>query len=290
MNPTLKQYGLVPKALPKGHPTTHQVFGSIAPADLPPTLVLPDLVGPTDQGSSSFCYAYAVRQLASDQDGVVYDENFTISRVSEIAGEVLTEGASALDAMHSAVEFGLLKLADAPPGMIWEEKGAEFISDWKNWPMPLNELAAPAEKPSVLSVDGPYDDFDNIRSAMMKHKRHVALATQWFFEFNNPGSDGSIAYPDTTQPFSWHMYEAMHYDVINGVEKICIKPHEGAAYGQGGYAWLDRPTINMLVEHPLACALMFGDVPANVIQRLAIQHLSLEQIFEEIAARVEASL
>lgn len=286
MNTPLKKYGLIPKALPNRHPTTHQVFGSLIASDIPATVLLPDLVGPTDQKDTSICYSYAVRQLASDQDGIVYDENFTVAKVSETAGAVLTEGAPALDAMQSAVKFGLLEAKNAPAGMTWEEKGVDFISDWHNWPMPLDELAAPREKTSVLSVNGPHDAFDNIRSAIASHKRHVALATQWFMEFNDAAGDGSVQVPDARGPYSWHMYEAMDYDVIGGVEKIRVKPHEGKGYGQNGYAWFDRQTIDLLLSNPLANALMFGDVPTSVLQRLAVQHISLEEIFEELAARI----
>ncbi|MDE1944831.1 MAG: hypothetical protein KGI03_00965 [Patescibacteria group bacterium] len=292
MESNLKNYGLIPKALPKRHPTTHQVFGSIAVADLPATLDLPDIVGPTDQGATSFCTCYAARQLCSDQDGIVYDENWGVAMTSEIVGAPIVGGAPALDAMNAMIQKGPLALSDCPPGMTWQEKGPAFIADWRNWPQDLALKAAPHEKATVLSVDGPYDAFDNIRAFMAAHKRHTALATKWYYQFNTPHADGTIdPVPDYATPvFTWHMYEAMYPDVVNGVEVIWVKPHEGAGYGKGGYAAFDRATINRLVAEPMACSLAFGDVPTSIVQRLAVQHLSLEQIFEEIASRIESAL
>lgn len=292
----MKNYGLIPQKISRLHPTTHQVFGSLALQEIAP-LQLPDLVGPTDQGETSFCADYCARQLASDMDGIVYDENWNVVITGRVYGQSALNGAPALDALQAQVEYGGLSIIDAPADMTWEEKGPSFIADPMNWPMDeLYLKAATHEKASVLSVDGPHDAFDNIRSAIQMHKRHVGLATKWFSVFNDAQGDGFI--PPTLLPeihdpaalFAWHMYEAMDFDTINGVDIIRVKPHEGASYGKGGLSYFDRVTVNFLCSDPLANALMFGDVPINVIQRLQIQKQSLEDIFAELAARIENAL
>lgn len=297
MEPTpLKKYGLIPEAIPRNRPTTHQVFGSPALPDLPRSLMLPDPIGPVDQKDTSICFAYATRQLCSSQDGIAYDENWNVAAIGEQYGSSVAEGAPALVAMQAMVSRGPLRLSDAPTGMTWEEKGVDFIADIRNWDAADNLKAAPNEKTSVLAVDGPYDDFDNARAFMSAHNRPVALATKWYAAFNEPQSSGFI--PDALLasiktpgiPFTWHMYEAMGFDVIDGKDVMVVKPHEGAGYGKDGLAYFDRDTIDFLVEDPLACGLAFGDVPTSVVSRLMVQNLSLEEIFAELAARVEARI
>ena len=296
MNTTLKNYGLIPEKISRIHPTTHQVFGSVGRPEIAP-LQLPDIVGPTNQGETSFCFAYCLRQLCSDQDNILYDENWNVIAASKVYGQSTLNGAPALSAMESMVEYGALAEIDAPEGMTWETKTPAFIADPSNWP--LDELylkAARHEKPAVLSVDGPYDAFDNIRSAIQMHRRHVALATKWLPAFNMAQGDGFIpstllpSIKDPTTPFTWHMYEAMDFDTIGGVDVIRVKPHESASYGKGGYAYLDRDTINFLDSDPLANAFMFADVPISIVRRLQIQSQSVEDIFAELAARIEQAL
>lgn len=284
-----KPYGLIPEAIPDSHPTAHQVFGSPAVADLPDNCILPDIVGPTDQGMTSFCYAYCVRQLCSDQDGIVYDENWQVAAAGRVNGSSTVNGCSALVAMDSGVIWGPLAATDAPAGMTWENKGPAFIADYKNWPAGLALKAAKHEKVSVLNIDGPYDDFDNVRAQIYAKQRHIAFATKWYSVFNAAGPDGFV--PATILPnirlanaiFSWHMYEAMDYVTVNGTPYIRCKPHEGAAYGNAGLVLLDRATVNFLIEDPLACALMYGDVPVSLAQKLAAEAVVVEKEFERLA-------
>jgi hypothetical protein len=292
----LKNYGLIPqdyREILRKRATTHQVFGSIAPANLPTRLILPDIVGPTDQGTTSICFSYCTRQLLSDQLGIVFDENWALAKAGETNGQPVATGCQALTAMEAMVKFGPLALTLCPPGMTWEEKGVDFVANWKNWDPSLDLKAAPNEQGSVLPVDGPYDDFDNVRSFMQMHQRHVAFATKWYTEFNNPNPDGTVKDPGTLEPtsiYSMHMYEAMDFDVVGGQEVIRIKPHEGASYGVGGYAYLNRSQVNNIIEDPFAAALCFSDAPTNVLQRMQIQNLSLEEIFDELAARIKATI
>lgn len=286
-----KNKGLIPQALPRNHPTTHQVFGTMAPADLPATLMLPDIVGPVDQGDTSICYAYCTRQLCSTEDGVLYDENWNIEATSEQYGFSAENGAPALVAMQAMITYGPLLATDAPAGMTWQEKGVPFLAQPSNWPAGLHLKAAPHEQSSVLSVAGPYDAFDNIRAQICQHNRPTALATRWYLGFDTPDAGGNPE-PNPIIPTSfvaWHMYEAMGFDVVGGNEMIWVKPHIGTA-GKNGYECFDRATINTLMADTQAGAFLFGDVPQSVVSRMQIQNLSLTEIFDELAARIEANL
>lgn len=268
----MKTYGLIPKALPADHPTTHMVFGSAALSDIQDVLGLPDVVGPTDQGDTNFCTCYTTRQLASDIDGVVYDENWNVAMTGEMEGAPITNGAPALDAMNALIMKGSLALADAPQGMTWEEKGPAFVADWRNWPLPLAQKAAQHEQMAVLGVEGPYDAFDNVRAYITAHRRHVAFATKWYQEFNEANPSGCIPMPDfSSTVFSWHMYEAMDLDVVNGEPVIRMKPHEGKDYGKDGYVYFNRDVVNNLFKEPLATKVTYKEIPADVFARLLEQ-------------------
>lgn len=281
--PTGRNFGLVPRPIPASHPKTHIILGSIAQADIPDHFVIPDIVGPVDQVSTDFCTAYTTRELCSDLDGVVYDENWNVATTGKIVGSPILGGTSAQDAMRAPIVYGSLKVSEAPAGMTWEQKGPAFIADADNWPPPTFLYAAKHEQVASLVVDGPYDAFDNLRSAMVKNNRSVGLATKWYFSsFNNIGPSGLITSPlNPNDPsFSYHMYTAKELDIVNGNPVVWMKPYEGAGYGRRGMVAFDRATINALYG-PLAfgSAFMYGNVPPSILQRMEDEAATLEQIF-----------
>lgn len=285
----MKNKGLIPKKLPQFHPTNHQLFGTPDVTALPIKFDINDVVGPVDQGSTNFCFGYAIRQLCSDIDQKIYDENWCIAMVSKLLGYSDINGAPALTAMQAMIAYGPLQQSDAPIGFTWQEKGPEFIANPTNWPKTLYALAAPFERIGITNVDDKksgLDTFDNIKVQMYEHKRSVTLATEWFQDFDFPSPTGQINDTfNTTGPFSWHMYEVMGFDTINGQECIKVKPHMGAQ-GFGGYIYFNRATVDLLGSNTQANVLMFSDIPQDIGTKIQLKTYSLLQIVVDLYERL----
>lgn len=288
--PNRRNFGLVPKPLPRNHPNTHQLFGTPSPLTLPASFGLPDARGPIDQGNTNLCTQETTTELCSDMDGVVYDENWAAAVTSKLNGAPILNGVDALTAMQAMVLFGPLLQSLSPESMRWQKMGESYVETIGNWDPALFLKAAPNERKGVLAVDGgQYDAFDTFRAQMYAHKRSIGFATKWFYDsFNNPASNGIILPPSAGQlaDFTYHMYAIKGWATLpDGNLYLKIKPWEGPTYGLGGYVFLDRATVNMLDADRNAAALMFCDVPQNVLQNLLLQNQSLREIFEELVVR-----
>lgn len=289
-NSICKNFGLLPKPLPRNHPTTHQLFGTPSPANLPASWSAPDVRGPIDQGSTSLCTQETTTELCSDMDGAVYDENWAAAVTSKLYGQPIINGVDAVTAMQAMVLFGPLPMGEAPTGMTWQTVGVPYVETMSNWDPTLFLKAAPFERKGVVAVDGgEYDAFDTYRVQMQAHNRSIGFASKWYYTaFNSPLSDGVITPPTSTelQDFSYHMYAIKGWATLtDGNVYLKIKPWEGAGYGVNGYAYLSRSLVNMLDADLNAAALMFADVPQNVMQNLLLQNQSLNAIFQELVER-----
>lgn len=284
----MKNYGLIPKKTPRFHPTAHQIFGTPDISTLPIKFDINDLVGQVDQGDTNFCFGYCIRQLCSDIDQKVFDENYCISRVSKLMGASAVNGAPALTAMQSMIAFGPLPQSEAPVSFTWQEKGPEFIANPANWPTSLDAIAATFERIGVSNVNDPnsgLDAFDNVKAQMFQHNRSVTLATQWYPDFDTPGSSGMINATVNTSEFSWHMYEVMGFDTIDGNQYVKVKPHLGNK-GLAGYEYFNRATVNMLAKNPLANVLIFTDTPQDLGTKIQLKKLAFLQIIVNLYQQV----
>lgn len=283
-----KNYGLIPRPLPKRRLKTHQLFGTASPADIPDTFDVGDVIGPVDQGATPFCTCYTTRELVSDIDKIAYDENWNVAMTGKVTGSPILTGASAQDAMEAMIAYGPLLQTDTPPDMTWQQKGMDFIADPANWTPDLFLKAAPHERVAALTIDGPYDAFDNLRSQMWMHKRSAGLATKWYFgTFNTPDGNGIVAtLTDQNNPnFSYHMYTAKRLDVVNGQQVVWMKPYEGGSYGKNGMIAFDRQTINNLYgPTAFGSAHIFVDA-ISLLGRLQQEQQIVLQFFEEMLAR-----
>lgn len=291
LKPIRKNFGVIPKPLPRNHPNTHQLYGTPSPANLGASFDVGDFRGAVDQGSTSLCTQETTTELCCDMDRVVYDENWAAAMTSKLNGAPIINGVSALTAMEAMTEYGPLLKSLSPAGFTWQEKGVGFVEDWNNWPAPLYLEAAPNERKAVVAVDGgQYDAFDTYRAQMQLHNRSIGFASKWYYDsFNSPGAYSILSMPTAQQSadFTYHMYAIKGWATLpDGNIYLKIKPWEGAGYGAGGYAYLSRAIVNMLDADPNAAALMFADVPASLVQSLLLQNQSLLTIFKELLARL----
>lgn len=136
-------------------------------------------------------------------------------------------------------------------------KGELFVSDITNWNPVASQALSNAESSYRWVTTGPYDVFDNIRSALWVAQKGVSAATPFFSEWV-----GSVIAPVP----NWNGEFTLHNWAIKGsATKYVDGPLKGGLIRngesflvtktwQGFYQYFDRPTINKLLSLPNAGA------------------------------------
>lgn len=139
-----------------------------------------------DQTDLDFCTAYCKCEIAYQQFGIQFDPFWLMSKIKQVRGEYKGYGASLRDAALAAVRYGFLPLAQAPfthnSGNPQTDRPRDFLAYWANYSSNLEVIAARYKLGSFLTVDGPSDAFDNIRSTMILNKssrRSVDFGLNW---------------------------------------------------------------------------------------------------------------
>lgn len=146
------------------------------------------------------------------------------------------------------------------------EKGVAFIADWRNWPSELFSKAA-VYRTSLIPyyVDGPYDTFDNIRSALyqafLANETGVVKAFGWWYgswnlQANNPRHKGILELPEVSEtPVSRHRYTFIDWQDIGGKTYLVAILTQGTGFGDGGACYMDRNTVNYVFQGQIANGL-----------------------------------
>lgn len=249
--------GLKPTPKDKRDYSLHRNFGSPQLPQLPDEFFIEgDVEGPRDQGVSLFCTAYTVTENNSDIDGVPYDENYQAAMTGRVQGEMIINGADLRSAVSAPTKYGLLPKNFAP--YQWQRDGQNIAADWTKYSQSVIDEAKKHLAPAYFSVDGPYDAFDNIRVAVWNHKpkRGVMVGTPWLSSFN-VGPDGIVPKITSGTIASWHAWDIKGYKIINGTKYLVARQWEGENWGDKGYCYFDRETINHLFSIPGSAAFMY---------------------------------
>lgn len=178
--------GLLPTPEDKRDYSHDQVFGAILPslADIPADFMVAEPLEIKDQGSSDFCTAFAVAGVSEDQEGFPLSAEFQFMLTKLIGGNPDVWGSDIRTACKSATAHGSIRTSEAPFSL--KNQPREFLLSSYNWPQTLFKAAVMRRKQSYLVVDGPYDKFDNIRSALWLHrdeKRTIVTGSLWHTEW-----------------------------------------------------------------------------------------------------------
>lgn len=240
----MKNRGLQPHIVPlykkKKQYSFHRTFGAAALTGLP------DSYGPISsdayQGGTVFCTDYTTAGICSDEDGVPYSPEYNLSKQTLILNVNPTTfaGATLESAIKVPITFGLLPQDQAP--LTWIKDGQTVVADSKNWPANLDQVAVQNKRPYYFFVDGPYDAFDNFRSAIWLKKLSVGAGMPWYNEYNSVGPDGIL--PNGVNQESWHAVNICGWQTINGIPYITCKPWAGSNYGKNGVVFFSRGEFN----------------------------------------------
>src|ERR1700734_823105 len=100
---------------------------------------------------------------------------------------------------------------------------------------------------AYFNVGASPDAFDGIRSAIYASQSAVSIGTPWFTEWFNTqqGIIPTIFVVTGLEP--WHNWKISGWKTINGVSYLCGKTWQGTNYGDQGWAYFSRETINAVM-------------------------------------------
>lgn len=184
-------------------------------------------------------------------NGDYFDPLFFMSKIKQIRGEYKAYGANVRDACNAAVTYGFIRKNQSP--FTYNEnkttdKTRDFLANWLNWPKSLDVLAAINRLGSFFAVDGPYDAFDNFRSALYKNYQTgvncgILFGLNWRPEWTYMAK-GMIVDNYTLSLGDGHMVYLRGVTYFNGIPYIKMQQSWGKDIGDNGIFYLPRNVIN----------------------------------------------
>ena len=259
-------YGLLPTPDDERDFSLGGVFGTIAIETVP----IGDWQVSTpleikNQGRTDMCTGYSLVAVSEDQEGVPLDPGFAFAMIKRERGEVNQYGASLRDGVKVAVNTGLIKVGDNPDDFSNENRN--FIANWRNWNLGvLLPKAQEHRKQSYFKVDGPNDNFDNIRAALWQHraeKRSIYTGCIWQNTWTN--SPGGVISKKAGAGSFGHAFKVFGVKYFKGEPYLMVQNSYGTDVGDGGIFYFPRNIVNSYFTFG---SYMFKDMPIDVAKDL----------------------
>lgn len=217
-----------------------------------------------NQGNTQMCTAFAAAAVVEDHEGVILDPGYSYAKENQIRGTKGDVAGDLRDVAEAMRQFGALEKAKSP----FPDRDVSFTSDPANWPLIYDDYASAHKQSSYFWVhDGPYDIFDNIRTALWMFradKNSILAGSYWYPAWSFPAVIPKE--PQTTQP-SGHAFKGrITQKMINGEPYLAIQQSYGTGAGDNGTQYFPRVVVNR--EWKDFGALMFTDMtPEDIRQR-----------------------
>ena len=269
------KFGLVP--LKKDDNDFHlgAVFPQMDIKDIPQKFELTRIV-PLHQKESDYCSAYMTDQMSRFQEDEEFEPawGFAVSKL--LSGDPDEWGQNLRDAFKRPVKYGSLRKADSP--MSLETHDAQFLRYIKNWPKDLFDKAKPFKKQSYFFIDGRYDPFDNICTALYQfreEKRAVGSGVLWDWPMDNPHIPTRVPDRGFGHAITFTGFDREH-------DHMVMLNSYGDQVGDKGYFYVPRSVVNAFAGK--YGAGMFVDIPKETVK------LIINQRKEQNMAEVRSDL
>jgi len=213
-----------------------------------------------DQGESDLCSAYAVTSVSEDQEGEELLPEYQFFKTKQISGNPDQWGANLRDACKSAVKYGSLPIKNG----LGKFKGIsrkELLND-ETWPHYSDEVASCHRKKTYFSVDGRYDVFDNIRTALWKYRyKRSSIVTGVLWRYKWLEAKGGIISSQYGDGGFGHAFKIFGQKTIKGKMYLVAQLSQGKTVGDDGLFYFSREIVNR--EIGKYGIFMFNDIPVN---------------------------
>ena len=253
-----------------------RIFGAPAPLSLPKAGIGRKPLAVYDQQVTNFCTAFATAAASSYQEGIPLSPEFQVAKTGQVVGKPILNGADLRDALKSTILFGSIAQKDSPYSL---ENNGNKIANWYEWPEELTQKALEHVKSAYYDVkSGPYDTFDNIRSALWQAKDKngvVIVGTPWYEAWNTP-VQGVVSMP----PFGAKTYLAHAWAIIDFTDEYLIAQlSQGESFGDKGLLYFPREVINFAFKEDWSLAFILRDKEDQTSWLLAAYRIALGMFY-----------
>lgn len=253
-----------------------KIFGAPSPLLLPKDGLKRKPIAIYDQQGTNFCTAYSTTAASSFQEGVALSPEFQTAKTGQIVGKPIINGADLRDALKSTILFGSIEQKDAPYSL---DNTGNKVANWFVWPDTLTTKALDHAKSGFYDVKaGPYDIFDNIRSALYQAKDKngvVVVGTPWYEIWNEPKA-GVVFMP----PFGAKTYLAHAWTIIDFTDDYLVAQlSQGTGYGDKGLLYFPREVINFAFKEAWSQAFILRDKEDNTSWLLEAYRIALSILY-----------
>lgn len=184
------------------------------------------------------CTGQTTADIATDQDGLIYDPIFTYKKTCYMEGHDPNQGCQIRNSIKSARIYGMKPEHVDESDAINHKRGAYF---------------------NVYDDHG-LDFFDTVRSAILTNKRGVSIGTPFFGSWNYApnGIAQDFEYDGNPNHYSWHNMAVKGWKTLNGIPYLMLKVWLGPSFGDNGFLLIDREKFNRLMAINGAAAFTFA--------------------------------
>ena len=216
-----------------------------------------------NQGNTDYCSAYAVTGASAYQEGIDLCPEYQFFKTKMLMGNPDVWGADLRAACKSAVKYGSLPVSSL--GRTSLDLTSRYnVVDQKTWPKFLDMDAYIHRKETYFQVDGRYDTFDNIRTALwqnIKDKRAIIVGASWRQEWTDaPG--GIISEIYQSEGFG-HAFIIIGQKIIYNTPYLIAQLSNGTNIGDDGLFYFPRAVVNKELS-PYG-QFMFQDVARETV-------------------------
>lgn len=238
-----------------------------------------------DQGQTPYCTGCNTSEAIGYQEHQDFSFEWQIAKIGQLIGQIITNGADPRVALKAGVEAGALLRSKAPLNL---SKDGLKVADWRNWPVELNLEGVKYQRESYLDVlkDSPLDAYDSIRVALNKGVKDDAVVmvfSAWYAEWRPTALNPVVPIGINVEGYHAHLF--VDFTLRNGISPLVQQNSWGTAYGEQGYAYFPRETVNKMFEEAGTGCYIYRRLDPTVVKSLQIHNANLKQIFLEIFLR-----
>lgn len=225
----------------------HVLFGTALQSILPETLGR-TLRPVEDQKATLRCTGYGTAVNGGYIKGTRFHPDWQAAKIGQLQGSTVDiNGGDPNMAMRSERDCGYLphdatqySLDNAPMG----------LTGWQSYDPALDKVAIDNHVAGFVTVDGPYDTFGNIKSALaLAYDKATGLGAavqafgKWYEDWSFTAG-GIIPQTYDATKYGYHHYLFVDFCVIAGVEYLVVHNSGGVLMGKGGFQYMPREVVN----------------------------------------------
>lgn len=218
-----------------------------------------------DQKSTNWCTAASTTAVSEDQENVPLSMEFQMMTIYLVMGEINPNGADLRSACKALVKYGSLPERNVPKHLRLKSDGSNMaeILNPENWPDECFRIARAYAKGAFVSVQGPYDTFDNIRAFLYKYRdRTIEVGALWRPKWTSEREIFAV-YPAEGNGHAFKIFDWKG-------DYLKIQQSYGDTIGEKGVQYMHRNVVNATLNMGLYTFIDLTPDQARAYQKAGV--------------------